>query len=80
MMEIQDIKDKVSKLYSEKKEIHISINSNRKKVKDATCFIDGVYENFFVVKSMVNNRYEETFTVLYVDVYSKNTIIKELTE
>ncbi len=79
MMEIKEIKDKVSKLYSEKKEIHISINSKRKKVKDATCVIDGVYNNFFVVKSMVN-RYEESFTVLYVDVYSKNTIIKELTE
>lgn len=79
MMEIKDIKDKVLKLYNEKKQIHISINIHRKKVKDATCFIDGVYENFFVVKSMVN-RYEETFTVLYVDVYSKNTIIKELTE
>ena len=79
MMEIKDIKDKVSKLYSEKKEIHISISSQRKKVKDATCVIDGVYNKFFVVKSMVN-RYEESFTVLYVDVYSKNTIIKELTE
>ena len=79
MMEIKDIKDKVSKLYSEKKKIHISINSQRKKVKDAICAIDGVYDKFFVVKSMVN-RYEETFTVLYVDVYSKNTIIKELTE
>lgn len=33
MMEIKDIKDKVSKLYNEKKEIHISINSQKKKLK-----------------------------------------------
>ena len=75
--DINIIKAKIIKLFNDKKNIHVTINVKRKKVKNAISEIVGVYKNFFNVKSYVNLYYEE-FSISYIDILIGNVSISEL--
>ena len=75
--DINTVRDRIAKLFSLNKEIHVTVRVKRKNVKSAPSMILGVYKNFFTVKSKVNF-YEEEFTISYIDILIGNIEIDEL--
>lgn len=76
-MTLEEIKIKINDLFISNKEIHVSVDVGRKKVRSAVSKITGIYENFFCVESIVNS-YNERFTINYRDILIKKTIINEI--
>ena len=74
---LEEIKNKLNELYKQNKNIHVSINDGRRKVKSALTKITGSYTNFICVKSEVN-KYMESFTISYKDILIKRIVIDEL--
>ena len=57
--------------------IHVSLRNGRNRIKEAKSKIVGIYDRFICVESRINN-YDEAFTINYIDILTKNVIIKEL--
>ena len=57
--------------------IHVSLRNGRNRIKEAKSKIVGIYDRFICVESRINN-YDESFTINYIDILTKNVIIKEL--
>jgi uncharacterized protein Veg len=74
---IEEVRDKINEIYKENKSIHVTLVAIRKKISDVNAIIVGVYNNFFCVKSLVNN-YLENFTINYIDIITNKIQIKEL--
>lgn len=75
--QLQDVRNQIEVLAKKNKNIHVTIQNRRSKVKNAPAKITGIYERFLCVESLVNN-YLEKFTINYIDLLTSNTIIKEL--
>lgn len=74
---IDDIRKEIKTLYNEKKTIHVDVLNKRTRVKNALCEISGIYEYFLCVFSNING-YMESFSISYVDILTKQIIIREL--
>ena len=74
---IDDIRKEIKTLYNEKKTIHVDVLNKRTRVKNALCEISGIYEYFHCVSSNING-YMESFSISYVDILTKQIIIREL--
>lgn len=57
--------------------IHVDISTKRKKLDNVTSRIEGIYDRFLCVSSLVNS-YTEDFTISYIDILTKKIHIKEL--
>lgn len=77
IIKIAEIKEKIVDLYNQKKIIHVSVIKSRKKIKSAPANITGVYTNFFSIEAKVSF-YNESFSINYVDIYTKSIVIYEL--
>lgn len=75
--DISVIKDKINALFKNRKIAHINLKANRKKLQNIEIKIKGVYDRFFSVTSMVGT-YEESFTIKYIDILTKQISILEL--
>lgn len=74
---LEEIKNTLIHLHKLEQSIHVDVSVRRKNVKNAPCKITGIYQNFVCVESDVNG-YLESFTISYVDILTKQVIIKEL--
>ena len=77
IIKIAEIKEKIFDLYNRKTTIHVSVAKSRQKIKFTPVTITGVYNNFFSVEAKVLN-YNESFSINYVDIYTKSIVIDEL--
>lgn len=71
------LKEKLENLYKVNNIIHIDIMQKRKKINNVEAKIEGVYNRFICVTSMVGN-YAENFTISYIDLMMNKIVIKEL--
>ncbi len=71
------LKSKLEELYRSSKVIHVDILTKRKKLDNITSKIEGIYDRFLCVSSLVNS-YKEDFTISYIDILTKKIHIKEL--
>ena len=74
---IAEIKEKLKELYKASPIIHVDVLQKRRRVKNATAKINGIYDYFVSVEADINN-YIENFSITFVDVLTKNIIIREL--
>lgn len=75
--DIKAVKNRVQKLFESTKIAHINLKASRKNLKNVQIKIKGVYDRFFSVTSMVG-AYEESFTIKYIDILTKQISILEL--
>ncbi len=71
------IKEKLHELYKASPIIHVDVLQKRRRVKNAMVKINGIYDYFVSVEANINN-YIENFSITFVDVLTKNIIIREL--
>ena len=74
---IAEIKEKLKELYKASPIIHVDVLQKRRRVKNAMVKINGIYDYFVSVEADINN-YIENFSITFVDVLTKNIIIREL--
>ena len=74
---IIDIKHQIFDFYKKNKMIHFSVPEGNKRIEPTEVIVIGVYDSFFCVKT-INKRINETFTILYVDVFIQDVVIKEI--
>ena len=74
---IAEIKEKLLELYKASPIIHVDVLQKRRRVKNAMVKINGIYDYFVSVEADINN-YIENFSITFVDVLTKNIIIREL--
>ena len=71
------LKERLLELYKTNKVIHVDISQKRKKMNNVEAKIEGIYDRFICVTSMVNH-YSEDFTISYIDLLTNKIKIKEL--
>ncbi len=71
------IKKQLEELYNKNNIIHVDIFTKRKPIRNAISQIEGIYDRFMCVTSLVNT-YKEEFTISYLDILTKRIVIKEL--
>lgn len=71
------LKEKLQKIKNTKDVIHVDISIKRKSQANVVSKIEGVYDRFLCVSSMVNS-YREDFTISYIDILTNKIRIKEL--
>lgn len=71
------LKDKLKVLFEKTDIIHIDIFTKRKKQSNVVSKIEGVYDRFLCVSSLINS-YTEDFTISYIDILTNKIIIQEL--
>lgn len=74
---IMNIKHQILDFYKQKKIIHFSVPKGNKRIDPTEVKVIGVYDSFFCVKT-INKRFNETFTIMYVDVFIKGVIVEEI--
>lgn len=74
---ILDIKHQILDFYKHKKVLHFSVPKGNKRIEPTEVQLIGVYDSFFCIKT-INKRFNETFTILYVDVFIKDVVIEEI--
>ena len=74
---IAEIKEKLHELYKASPIIHVDVLQKRRRVKNAMVKINGIYDYFVSLEADINN-YIENFSITFVDVLTKNIIIREL--
>ena len=79
MQDINAIKNAVTELYNEKKEIHVEVHSKKPKINilDSKAHITGVYRNLFTIE-VIENGLKKSYTVPYTDMFIGRVKIKEL--
>ena len=75
--DVDSLKRNIKKLYDSGKMIHIIVKPKKKHPITAESKITGIYERFFSVTSHVGF-YEESFTITYISVLTKEILINEL--
>lgn len=71
------LKSRLEELWKNTKVIHIDITTKRKRMENITSRIEGIYDRFLCVTSLVNS-YKEDFTISYIDILTNRIKIKEL--
>lgn len=71
------LKSRLEELWKNTKVIHIDISTKRKRMENITSRIEGIYDRFLCVTSLVNS-YKEDFTISYIDILTNRIKIKEL--
>lgn len=71
------LKKRLLDLSKTNKVIHVDISQKRKKMTNVQAKIEGIYDRFMCVTSMVNS-YSEDFTISYIDLLTNKIKIKEL--
>ena len=74
---ILDIKHQILDFYNNKKVIHFSVTKGNKRIEPTEVQVIGIYDSFFCIKT-INKRFNETFTIMYVDVFIKGVVIEEI--
>lgn len=74
---IIDIKHQILNFYKYRRTIHFSVPKGNKRIDPTEVIVIGVYDSFFCVKT-INKRFNETFTIMYVDVFIKGVVIEEI--
>ena len=74
---ILDIKHQILDFYNNKKVLHFSVPKGNKRIEPTEVQVIGVYDSFFSIKT-INKRFNETFTIMYVDVFIKGVVIEEI--
>lgn len=79
MMDINDIKARISELYENNVEIHICVHSKKPKIniEDATAKITGIYKNLFTLE-VIENGLKKVYSVQYTDLFIGKMKIKEM--
>ncbi len=78
-MDIADIKERMTSLFEQGADIHVTVHSKRPKINisESQARIVGVYKNLFTIEA-VENGLKKTFTVPYTDIFIGKVSIKEL--
>ena len=78
-MDINEMKNAISKLYERNIEVHVDVHSTKPKihVTNATARITGVYKNLFRIET-VEGGLKKGYTVQYTDLFIGKVKIKEL--
>jgi len=78
-MDIADIKERMTSLFEQDADIHVTVHSKRPKINitESQARIVGVYKNLFTIEA-VENGLKKTFTVPYTDIFIGKVSIKEL--
>lgn len=71
---IEELKKQVQELYDSQETVNVLLKKSRNKGENHDVVIDGVYKNFFTVKS---NALHINFTIQYVDVIMGNIVINK---
>lgn len=74
---IMNIKHQILDFYKQKKIIRFSVPKGNKRIDPTEVKVIGVYDSFFCIKT-INKRFNETFTIMYVDVFIKDVVIEEI--
>lgn len=71
------LREKLENIKESKDIIHVDISIKRKNLSNVASRIEGIYDRFMCVSSMVNS-YREDFTISYIDILTNKIKIKEL--
>ena len=74
-----ELKNKLEQLYSKTHIIHVDLSAKRRRFNNITATIDGIYDRFLCISSMVN-KYNESFTITYIDILTNVVKIFELAD
>ena len=79
VMDINDIKAKMTELYNKNVEIHVGVHSKRAKINvvSVPARITGIYKHLFMIETMENGM-KKSYTVQYTDLFIGKVKIKEL--
>lgn len=77
-MDLAMIKEKLSNIFANNPQIHVSVHDGRTKLNEVPSTIIGVYNHFMCVTAHIKNYKEETFTINFIDIIIGKFLIKEL--
>ncbi|MBE6137914.1 MAG: hypothetical protein E7176_05915 [Erysipelotrichaceae bacterium] len=71
------LKEKLELIKENNSTIHVNISIKRKNLLNVASKIEGIYDRFMCVSSLVNS-YREEFTISYIDILTNKIKIQEL--
>ncbi len=74
-----DLKNKLEALYAKTNVIHVDLSAKRRRFNNIKATIDGIYDRFLCISSLVN-KYNESFTITFIDILTNVVKIVELEE
>ena len=74
-----DLKNKLIDLNSKSNVIHVDLSQKRRRLNNITATIEGIYDRFLCISSLIN-KYNESFTITFIDILTNVVKIKELQE
>ena len=72
-----DLKAKLLELNAKSNIIHVDLSAKRRRFNNITATIDGIYDRFLCISSVVN-KYNESFTITFIDILTNVVKIIEL--
>lgn len=75
--DIKELQEKIKNIYNNNGIIHVVVKPKKKHPITAESKIKGIYERFFNVSSYVGT-YEESFSITYISILTKEILINEL--
>lgn len=79
-LDIENLKEKLTKLYNQNEIIHVSVKMGRLKFEEVPSKITGIYNHFICVTANVKKYIDESFTINFIDIMIGKFKIKELEE
>lgn len=79
MRDVNEIKSAILKLYEQKTDIHVNVNTTKPRIHitDAPASITGVYKNLFTIE-VIENGLKKVFSIPYTDIFIGKVSINEL--
>ena len=74
-----ELKDKLEKLNAKSNVIHVDLSAKRRRFNNIQATINGIYDRFLCISSFVN-KYNESFTITFIDILTNVVKIIELDE
>ena len=74
-----ELKGKLEKINAKSNVIHVDLSAKRRRFNNVKATIDGIYDRFLCVSSLVN-KYNESFTITFIDILTNVVKIFELEE
>ena len=74
-----DLKNKLEALNAKSNVIHVDLSAKRRRINNIKATIDGIYDRFLCISSLVN-KYNESFTITFIDILTNVVKIVELEE